>query len=145
MIAIPTMSNANEALSLVGRVTDLVKKGATIDLQETIVQLREAILALKEENLNLKEQMSSLQLIVDRQANLEFIAPNYYATLEGGKRDGPFCQVCHDNEDKLIRLIQAEEGSWHCGVCKGYFETQQHKAMVNAQVRRYNDSLKDDW
>ena len=99
---IPSISSANEALSLVGRLTDLVKKGATIDLQETIVNLREAVLALKEENLNLKEQVSVLEGALQKEKILTFEAPNYYSLTDDGKRDGPFCQVCQDSDKKLV-------------------------------------------
>jgi hypothetical protein len=140
MTTVPTVSNANQALSLVGRLGDLVKKGVTIDLQEAIVHLREAVLALKEENLNLKEQNTSLQKTLDKRESLKFQAPNYYLIDGAGLKDGPFCQVCHDNQNKLIRLKVIEEGSWTCGVCNVRFENEQHKAARKAIFRTYNNS-----
>ncbi len=48
----PGASAANSSLTLLGRVTDLVKKGATIELQEAIQTLRETLLAEKEDKLS---------------------------------------------------------------------------------------------
>lgn len=145
-MTVPSISNANQAASLVGRVADLVTKGVTMGLQETIMQLREAISALREENLALKEQVSSLQQSIDLREMLTFEAPNYYLVAGDGLKDGPFCQVCQDSDKKLIRRKMRQEGSWDCGVCKGVFETPQYKAMFEARMNNaFNNSRQGEW
>ena len=138
MDLIPAISSANSALTLLGKVTDLVKKGATIELQEAIVNLRQSVLTLKEENLCLREENSSLQQSIKKRESFVFEAPVYFQLMDNGTKDGPFCQVCHDNQNKTIRLTTREEGSWQCKVCGGYFETHQHKVASDARLRAHN-------
>ncbi len=125
--------------------SNLVKKGATIELQEAILGLRQSVLSLKEENLTLQEANSSLQKTIQKREALKFEAPAYYLLLENGENDGPFCQVCQDKDQKLIRLKTKEVGSWSCGVCLGHFETSAHKALTNAKFQRHNNSPQGDW
>ena len=47
-------------------ITDLAKKGMTVELQEKIMELREAVIALKEENLRLRsDNMELKQQVVE--------------------------------------------------------------------------------
>ena len=45
------MMNFNEVKSILESITELVKKAATLDLQEKIISLREYIISLKDENI----------------------------------------------------------------------------------------------
>lgn len=36
-------------------------------------------------------------------------------------KDGPFCQQCYDNENKLIRLQGGGTSHWHCLSSKGAY------------------------
>lgn len=42
-------------------ITELAKKGMTVELQEKIVELREEVIGLKEENIQLKEENLALK------------------------------------------------------------------------------------
>jgi hypothetical protein len=123
----PSASASNSSLTLLGRVADLVKKGATIELQEAIQSLREALLAEKEEKLALREELSSLKRAQQTKAQLVFEDPVYFTIGIEGKKGGAVCAHCFGKDEKLILLSVVEEGLWKCSVCKESFESQDHR------------------
>lgn len=101
-------------------IVDLIKKGSTIEAQEKIMELREAAIQLQEENLELRQRIKGLEEQIALRAKIAWDKP-YYWVDDGGKRDGPYCQTCHDKDGKLIRLQDGTNGVWRCKVCKGVF------------------------
>lgn len=62
-----------------------------------------------------------------RQKPLQFDEVYYWDILPDGKRDGPFCQRCHDKDGLRCRLIRCKDlnekvvpGEWICMVCSRY-------------------------
>lgn len=55
------MLGISDALELTKKIGDLVKAGATLGLQETIVELREAVMNAKDEVLRLREDNQDLR------------------------------------------------------------------------------------
>jgi TIR domain len=50
-----------------------------------------------------------------------------YWKRNNGEREGPYCTVCHDDKHKEIRLLRgATKGTYHCGVCKSSFRTDEY-------------------
>lgn len=84
-------------------IAELFEKGATLEAQHRIIELHEACLAAREENIKLREQIGHLETLLNRERSLIWEPPFYYIEANG-KRDGPFCQKCYDEKDKLIRL-----------------------------------------
>lgn len=121
--------NFTEAKSILETVTDLVKKSATIDLQEKIMNLREYILSIKDENISLKEENQMLKLQFETQNNFEFKDGKYW----GKGDDVPFCQKCLDGLKKRIRLQHWADG-WKCYECTSYYPPR-HKAGVTQASR----------
>ncbi len=124
----------NSALTLIERVSKLVKGSANLEAQEAVLQLREALLSVKEENLALKqdnlgltEKIGVLKNLAALKAELKFEDPVYYRIVSGGQNEGPFCAHCHGKDDRLTLLSTVEEGLWKCSVCKESFETQGHR------------------
>ncbi len=59
---------------------------------------------------------------------------------EGGKRDGPYCQVCDDRDGKLIHLHDYGDGSFGCPVCKKtYFPRNWHASDSGEGERFWTD------
>lgn len=141
----PSASASNSSLTLLGRVTDLVKKGATIELQEAIQSLREALLAEKEEKLALREELSSLKRDRETKAQLVFEDPVYYRFDSNQKKSGAYCQTCLDKDKKEVRLLQNDGESWNCSVCGNYFETRAHRLSSNQVFVTANDRGLGDW
>lgn len=111
----------SDAVSLSGRVLELVKAGATLELQERIVELREAVLNAKDEILSLREELSTLKRAATEREQLEFNGIVYWRELPDGENEGPFCQRCYDADSKLMRLHKCGADiayEWACTGCK---------------------------
>ena len=100
-------------------ITELFKKGLTLEAQEKIMELREGALALQEENLNLKMKVSDLEAELNKKKRLRHSRLIYYA-------DGdviPFCPRCYEIDSKLIHLFgpvpmtDTDVEFWKCMVC----------------------------
>tara|TARA_B100000959_G_C14985825_1_gene625530 strand:- start:2064 stop:2453 length:390 start_codon:yes stop_codon:yes gene_type:complete len=100
-------------------IIDLVKKGSTIEAQEKIMQLREAAMELKEENVSLRKKKELEDLLAIKK-NLSYEKP-YYWIINEEKKEGPFCQLCYDKEQLLVRLQDRNKGKWACHSCKTIF------------------------
>jgi hypothetical protein len=46
----------------------------------------------------------------------------WYWCVDGGKKNGPFCQQCDDKELELIRLQDYRNGFWGCLSCKNTYD-----------------------
>ena len=108
--------NFNEVKSILESITQLVKKAATLDLQEKIVSLREYIIAIKDENISLKEENQALKLELKKEHDFSLKNGLYWKTGDGV----PFCQKCLDGSDKRVHL-QIHADGWKCFECKSYF------------------------
>jgi hypothetical protein len=139
MDLISGISSANNALTLLGKISALVKKGASIELQEAILGLRQSVLSLKEENLNLQEANTSLQKTIQKRETFKFEDPVYYQLQANGSKDGPFCQVCEDSQSKQVRLQTIGVEQWHCLVCSNKFSTERGKEHQRADTKKVND------
>ena len=84
-------------------LVELAKKGMTIELQQRLMDMQERELALREENINLKEKLRIIEEKTSLKANLVFENSMYWIKSNGSK-DGPYCQHCYDDTEKLIRL-----------------------------------------
>ena len=110
------MTSFTEIRSILESLTDLVKKGATLDLQEKIVDLREYIISLKDENISLKEENLTLKMQIE--AVQEFKLKEGLCWKDGD--DVPFCQKCLDGSRKRIHLQVWSDG-WKCFECDKYY------------------------
>jgi len=112
-----------DAIDLSGRVIEMIKTGATMELREKIMELREAVLNVKEELLTLREENAELKREAAQRGTLKFEDWVYWLH-EDGTRDGPFCPKCQDDEKKLVRLQAGNQGygyRWLCVVCRTTF------------------------
>jgi hypothetical protein len=115
-----------EAVDLSGRLVELVKAGATIELREKIMELREAVLNTKEEVLALRAENAELKRAATEK-NLMKFEQGLYWLGEGSTREGPFCPKCRDDEQKNARLQAAGSNSgwrWRCLICKNLYGSQ---------------------
>ena len=100
-------------------IVQLIEQGKKTEAQEQILALREAALELQEENTELKEKVRQLEKQLAIKGNLIFEKGVYYIQA-GRKKEGPYCQRCHDKDSKLVRL-QDDGDHWFCYGCShGY-------------------------
>jgi hypothetical protein len=118
------------------------KKALTREQQEKISNLRDEVLALREadvdrreELLKLREESRGLKEQLSLSDALKFESP-YYWLNNNGQKEGPYCQVCRDRDQKLVRLIPRRvPGAWDCKVCKTFFTDRNYSAPGNTVVR----------
>lgn len=114
------------ALPSYTEISDLLKKGAIPEAQELIMRLREAAVQLREENDSLKEQLNQLRAKLDFRNKLRFEESVYWIQEEDGRKDGPFCPICYENNGKLNRLHSARQAiipaKWGCPFCLNQFD-----------------------
>ncbi len=81
-------------------VGELVKKGATIELQEKIMQLREEALELQEDNQQLKKENAKLREQVEWKQKLRRSRALYWCDGD----DTPFCPYCWERNKLALHL-----------------------------------------
>ncbi len=116
-------------------IYDLVKKGATIELQERLMKLREEALALQEENLSFRTKLSELEAKLQLRDSLTFDGALYWTQNADKTKEGPFCQKCRDGKGLLVRLQNGRDRTstdWVCIECHTTYG------------RSYPQSLSDD-
>lgn len=99
-------------------IAELIKKMGNMELYEKIIDLRDEIFSLREENLQQKEEINKLNNLLNVKQKVFYAAPYYWATIDGGKKAGPFCQKCYDTDKSLIRLQDCKRGVWKCLSCQ---------------------------
>jgi len=113
----------SEAKGMFGTAIDLMKKGSQLEAQMQIQKLQEQYLGLHAENLELKQQILEIKEKFEKQDKTVFDEPYFY-TVDGEKRDGPFCPRCWQKDDKKCRVVKtpdSHDGSEKCQVCDQSF------------------------
>ncbi len=99
------------------KVFELVKKAGNIEAQELVMTLRGEVVELQAINNAQASELQGLKRKSEIASQLEFDPP-YYWLEKNEDRDGPFCQLCYDKDEKLIRLQKwGQSGRWKCLSC----------------------------
>jgi hypothetical protein len=124
-------------LDTIKDIYDLVKKGATLDLQKQLLNLSQEALELQSENIVLKSQVAELKEALSLKTELKWDGTAYWRNKPDGEKDGPFCQFCFDKEERLVRLIDVSEPDpeypstmWYgykCNVCDKIYVDENRK------------------
>lgn len=123
----PSVADVKSLLETIGnlyqRGSQLEAQRKIVELQEMILELREAALSLREENVAIKEQLEEQNEFLDTKKRLEWDGAKYWLSFEDekGEKEGPFCQRCWDDEQKLIRLQRFDDNHsslWFCLKCR---------------------------
>ena len=108
------------ALPKYNDIVNLFKKGESLEAQEKLIELMGAALNLQQENQELKDQVVELQNQLKQKDSFVFDGEVYWCE-DDGKRVGPYCSICHDDEGKNIRLHRDGHG-WYCNKCGHGFD-----------------------
>lgn len=68
-----------------------------LGVQEKLLEMQNRIFELEKENRELKEKINKKESLVHRDGT-------YYQIIEDETEDGPFCTLCYDDGEKLIRM-----------------------------------------
>ncbi|GBC60569.1 hypothetical protein DENIS_1526 [Desulfonema ishimotonii] len=88
--------------------------------QQALLELQGGLFDLQDEKRTLKDTIAALEEKLRIKENVEYIKPGYW-TVDGDKKDGPFCQRCYDADGKLIRLQGGKFDRWRCEQCNKTF------------------------
>jgi predicted RNA-binding Zn-ribbon protein involved in translation (DUF1610 family) len=135
----------SEAIELTRQISELVKKGITIDLQERIMQLREAVLNVKDEVLRLREENQGLRS--NAQAAAEWttrILKYEFVTAPGGalvwRSTGPpehyACPTCIEGQHiHPLQPTKYSSSTYTCQNCKAQFNVMPKPPRAPAMSR----------
>lgn len=111
----------SEIRALTTSLSDLLKKGMTLEAQEKVMELREVILALREELVTVKEENLTLRQAAKVSDELTWDGRLYWRKTADGKSEGPFCPRCKDDRDRVSRMTKTAPvegiGGWGCVSC----------------------------
>ncbi len=102
----------------------LEKAEAKLKLAELVGALADAKIQIAEvQDLLLEKEakIKKLEERADTKKNVVRESP-WYWHVDGGKKDGPFCQQCYDKDGTLIRLQDYRNGYWGCLNCKNSYD-----------------------
>ena len=127
------------ALGSIKTATDIAKlikdSGTSLEKAEVKLQVAELISSLADIKMELanvqtilieKDQnIAELKIKIETKKSVVWSKP-YYFLKDGEEKDGPFCQQCYDNEQKLIRLQGGGSSLWSCLSCKGSYRDSNY-------------------
>jgi hypothetical protein len=148
------MLGISDAVELTKKISELVKAGVTLGLQETIVELREAVLNAKDEVLRLREDNQTLRAQLSEKAAWDESAAKYelVSTPTGGTvwhTEGPpqhyACPTCFLGK-KIIPLQHAGGASVYnkCPQCNAHYPIREHEPSPRTP-RSSNRGGPNDW
>ena len=123
-----TISNAIDIIKQINNSDNPLEKAeAKLQFANLISKLADAkveITDIQQQLLEKDQRIRDLNEQITIKEKLRY-EPPYYWLFEGDNKDGPFCQVCYDNDNKFIRLHEDEsdslKGLWRCKVCKNIY------------------------
>ncbi len=138
-VAVGSVKSAIEIAKLLKDSTNSFDKAEIkLQLAELISSLADAkmqIAEIREVLIESDKEKKELEKKLNQKENLFFDRPYYLIQQkDDNKTDGPFCQICYDNHQKLIRLHDSSIlGAWNCPICnqnfydKNYDSEEAHK------------------
>ena len=125
------MSDITSVIGLVQKAKQLADDLKNLEMKEIVVDLQSKMLDLKEEILQLRGENALLTEQV-KGAPVAGLLPKEAPTVKNGMYykgdDGPFCTACYDMNEKLVRLIEANDPEKRlmriqrkCPACKAQF------------------------
>ena len=120
-------------------IEELFSTGQRQEGRRLLMEMQSRCIALHDEMDSLRTQLREFEDIVFLSKSLHFERTFYWLHL-AELRHGPFCPVCYEGDNALLRLQHHEDG-WRCPRCHARFthadcvgETPQPLAAKRAAV-----------
>jgi regulator of replication initiation timing len=117
-------------MGVIETATELAKLAqqiGNIEVYEKVIALQSQVMELISANMGLREELqplkNELRRLTDRTEIAKTLKPedNNYYTYVDGKRDGPFCTVCWDVDNRLVRMysfnVPGSGTRYRCDYC----------------------------
>jgi hypothetical protein len=99
-------------------IFEVLKAQGRIELSRDLLDFEEKYHELREENSNLKDKIKALEFRLEIKRKIFFDLNSYWIESEG-KRSGPFCPRCYDDESKVIHMVPSGSPDYYrCPKCK---------------------------
>ncbi len=139
MTDIATIGAILGSIKTATEIAKIIKdSSSTLEEAEIKLQLAELISALadvKIEAADIQTELIDKDKIIEELQNklkikssIKWYEPYYWVVkVESGEKEGPYCQVCYDKDEALIRLYKQEKGAWSCKVCKNNYLDKDYR------------------
>ncbi|GAC28591.1 hypothetical protein [Brumicola pallidula] len=138
MVDIAILGSALGSIKTATDIAKLIKNsGTSLEKAEVKLQIAELISSLADIKMELADVQTILiekdQIITELRNQLNtkdsvFWSKPYYFVGQDEDKDGPFCQQCYDQEQKLIRLQGGGTNSWNCLSCKCSYRDSNYQS-----------------
>ncbi len=109
-----------DELKSIGKTLQEVNK---IPQYEQILEVQEKLLEMQKRIFDLDNENKNLKLELNLKKNLKHERDSYWLIDENENKDGPFCTLCYDKDNKIIRIQKGEyaQFGWaRCFSCHKY-------------------------
>jgi DNA repair exonuclease SbcCD ATPase subunit len=103
----------------------LPKDEMKVKLAELIAAIAEAKLQIADITSIISEKDQTIKFLQDNinQGEEMVFEKNLYWSIEGDKKDGPFCPQCWDHDHKKTRLYNMANAYWMCRICNNSYKS----------------------
>ena len=95
---------------------EIFRKAGKIEEYQKIIDLMNDSFKNKEKIEELKNENKELQEKLRFKGDLNFKKNAYW---KKSNKDGPYCQACWDDKNKLVRILAVHGTHYKCNVCNG--------------------------
>lgn len=105
-------------VEVVKQAIELAQKSNDAPVLEKLFDARQLSLDLQEENHSLRKENQKLKDIQEIKKKVYLKCNSYWMLIKNGEEeDGPFCTICLDAKDRLVRLTQRFSSYYECFNC----------------------------
>lgn len=140
------LTTINAVLSSIKSATDIAKiireseknleqaerKSQLADLMSALADAKIEAAAIQDELLKKDSLIKELQEALKLKGQIKWSPPYYYV-----EENGPYCQNCYDQSEKLIRLQNTDKGRWVCFACDKIYRDGDYEPPKPLSVRLY--------
>lgn len=123
--ALASLKAATEiAVFLKDSELSLPKDEIKLKLAELTAAIAEAKLQIADITSIISEKDQTIKFLQDKvnQGEEMVFEKTLYWSIEGDKKDGPFCPQCWDHDHRKIRLYNMANAYWMCRICNNSYK-----------------------
>lgn len=138
MDLISLLASFDTALSFGERIKEIVGKTKNEELNSTISKLLKELIDLRKQHAKLTDELLAKDTEIKKLKQQNYFRENLFLDKEKhgymfnctppkGYHEGPYCQNCFDDKEKLISLNVNKNGAISCPACKTKYKMGEAK------------------